>query len=128
MSEPIPANLARYVAARAEGKCEYCRLPQRMQEATFHLDHVQPRADGGESTEDNLSIACVSSSLKKSTRTHALDPKTNKYVPLFHPRRDSWPDHFRWTRTWRLVGRTAIGRATIDALGPTNLFDGSACG
>jgi hypothetical protein len=38
-------------------------------------------------------------------------------VPLFHPRRDRWSDHFRWTRDCRIRGRTPTGRATVLALG-----------
>jgi 5-methylcytosine-specific restriction endonuclease McrA len=117
MSESIPASLARLVVARANETCEYCKLPQWSQEATFHIDHIQPRADGGETIEANLALACVSCSLKKAARILALDPKTKKMVQLFHPREDGWSDHFRWTQAWRLVGKTAIARATIDALG-----------
>jgi hypothetical protein len=36
-------------------------------------------------------------------------------VRLFHPRRYKWNRHFRW-RGPVLVGRTAIGRATIAVL------------
>jgi hypothetical protein len=117
MSDAVPAKLARQVVTRARGRCEYCKLPQWSQEATFHIDHIQPRADGGETTDDNLALACVSWSLKKAARIHVLDLRTKKFVPLFHPRRDGWSDHFRWARNWRLVGRTATGRATINALG-----------
>ena len=117
MSEAVPAKLSRYVIARASGVCEYCKLPQWSQEATFHVDHIQPRADGGETSEENLALACVSCSLKKAARIHVVDPRTKRFVLLFHPRKQSWSDHFRWTRSWRLVGRTASGRATIEALG-----------
>ena len=117
MSAAIPASLARQVVARANDACEYCKLPQRTQEATFHIDHIHPRADGGETTEGNLALACVSCSLKKSARIHVLDPRTKRFVRIFHPRQDSWSDHFLWTRNWRLIGRTSIGRATIKALG-----------
>jgi hypothetical protein len=34
---------------------------------------------------------------------------------LFHPRRHDWSHHFRWDGPV-LVGRTAIGRATIAVL------------
>jgi hypothetical protein len=117
MSELIPSSLARQAVARAEEACEYCKLPQWSQEATFHIDHIQPRADGGETIADNLALACVSCSLKKSARIQALDPRSMRFVSLFHPRKDRWSDHFRWTRSWRLMGRTAKGRATIEALG-----------
>src|SRR5205807_1590389 len=117
MSELIPASLARRVRQRAGDVCEYCRLPQWSQEATFHVDHIHPLADGGPTKEENLALACVTCSLRKGARTQARDPKRKVLVPLFHPRRDRWADHFRWTKTWRLAGRTATGRATVTALG-----------
>jgi len=91
-------------------------LPQYTQEAEFHIDHIHPRAHGGQTTEGNLALACVSCSLKKGARLHLLDPETQRLVPIFHPRKHRWADHFHWTRKWRLVGRTAVGRATISAL------------
>jgi hypothetical protein len=59
MSEYIPAALAALVRERAGDACEYCLLPQSSQETTFHIDHVQPRADDGTTTADNLALACV---------------------------------------------------------------------
>ena len=43
----IPASLQRRVRERAGDRCEYCGLAQAHQEATFHVDHVVPRRDGG---------------------------------------------------------------------------------
>lgn len=117
MSDHIPADLARRVRLRAGNVCEYCRLPQSSQEATFHVDHIRPRDAGGETRLDNLALACVTCSLRKSARTRARDPRTRRLVPLFHPRRDLWAEHFHWNNRWRAGGTTAIGRATIAALG-----------
>ena len=36
-----------------------------------------------------------------------IDPETGTVVPLFHPRQDSWDDHFRWDHV-ELVGLTAL--------------------
>lgn len=36
-------------------------------------------------------------------------------VRLFHPRQDSWPEHFEWNGAI-LVGRTPVGRATVELL------------
>src|SRR5438128_566501 len=110
MSERIPSKLARLVRDRARDACEYCRLPQSLQEAVFHMDHVDPRAAKGPSILENLALACVTCSLKKAARTHARDPHSKALVPLFHPRRDRWTDHFEWTFSCRLIGRTATGR------------------
>ena len=56
----IPANLRRQVITRAANCCEYCGLAQTGQEATFHIDHVVPVVAGGQSTSENLALACVS--------------------------------------------------------------------
>ncbi len=36
---------------------------------------------------------------------------------LFNPREQSWDEHFAWTDSGaRIVGKTAVGRATVKAL------------
>ena len=111
----IPARLRRRVLARARGRCEYCRLSQEGQEATFHIDHIVPRADSGATELSNLALACVSCSLRKAARRSAADPETNRVVPLFHPRRQRWARHFRWDGEY-VIGLTPTGRATVEAL------------
>lgn len=38
-------------------------------------------------------------------------------VPLFHPRRQQWYDHFAWSDDYRsIVALTTTGRATVSAL------------
>jgi 5-methylcytosine-specific restriction endonuclease McrA len=116
MSEHIPADLAKAVRERAGYICEYCHLPQILQEAAFHIDHITPRRTRGPSRLDNLALACVTCSLKKAGRTHARDPRTKELVPFFHPRQDRWSDHFRWSGS-KVIGLTATGRATVCGLG-----------
>ena len=111
----IPAFLRRLVLRRAAGRCEYCRLAQAGQEATFHLDHIIPRTDGGATTADNLALACVSCSLRKGARRMVIDTQTGGAVNFFHPRQDVWEEHFIWEGV-RLIGVTATGRATVEAL------------
>jgi hypothetical protein len=113
----ISAELARVVRARANNACEYCRLPQAFQEATFHIDHVQPRKSGGETTLENQALACVTCSLKKAARTHAPEGESKQVVPIFSPRTQAWDEHFRWLKDWRVQGLTSCGRATAEALG-----------
>ena len=43
------------------------------------------------------------------------DPATGKVTVLYHPRRHKWGYHFRY-QGGTLIGRTAIGRTTIDVL------------
>lgn len=111
----IPTWMRREVVARADRRCEYCRLSQAAQEAAFHVDHIHPMAEGGETVLENLALACVSCSLRKGARLRVLDPKTRREVRLFHPRADAWTDHFSWKGN-QIQGRTASGRATIALL------------
>jgi hypothetical protein len=40
---------------------------------------------------------------------------TGQLTRLFHPRQDLWHDHFAWAGAV-VVGRTAVGRATVNVL------------
>ena len=111
----IPDALRSQVIQRAGDRCEYCGLSQKGQEAVFHVDHVHPVSLGGPTELENLALACVSCSLRKSARAHAMDPLTGEFVPLYHPRRDLWNLHFRWT-SCEVTGISAPGRATVMAL------------
>jgi hypothetical protein len=108
-------ELGEQVRERAEGRCEYCRMHQVLQGATFHVEHIVPRSHGGATELDNLAWACPGCNLCKSDRTEGRDPLTNAAVALFNPRADTWSDHFRWVG-YRLMGQTSVGRATIQLL------------
>jgi len=85
----VPGWMRREVIRRAGNCCEYCRMSQAGQEAAFHVDHVHPTVEGGETLLDNLALACVSCSLRKGARRLARDPVTGREVPVFHPRRQN---------------------------------------
>ncbi len=91
----VPPALRAAVVARADDWCVYCGLSQAGQEATFHADHVVPRAAGGTTRASNLALACVACSLFKGARQTAADPRTGRPTPLFNPRRQRWMAHFR---------------------------------
>jgi len=111
----IPVGLRRFVAERAQQRCEYCGLAQEGQEATFHIDHIVPRTAGGQTIEENLALACVSCSLRQEARRSGLDPLSKWNVALFHPRLQSWSDHFEWNGVF-VEGRSPTGRATVATL------------
>jgi hypothetical protein len=111
----VPPALRATVIARAEDRCEYCGLWQVGQEATFHIDHIVPRAAGGPTVESNLALACVGCSLHKATRQTGLDPETGESVALFNPRTERWADHFTAQGVW-IHGSTPQGRATVETL------------
>lgn len=117
MSPHIPLRLIQEVRDRACEACEYCLLPQSSQEATFHIDHIVPRREGGETDVANLALACVTCSLRKGARMFAIDPQTQATVRLFHPREETWSEHFRLNDEFEFEGLSPIGRATIVAMG-----------
>jgi hypothetical protein len=111
----LSVELAGAVRERAGDRCQYCRMHQRLQGATFHIEHVVPRAKGGTDELLNLALACPSCNLHKADRTTAIDPVTGDEVALFHPGQQAWSSHFRFNGH-RIEGLTPIGRATVAAL------------
>src|SRR5262249_16294154 len=72
---------------------------------------------GGAGTEDNLAWSCQGCNNAKFTATAAPDPATGQLVPLFHPRRDRWDQHFNWGADFsEIIGITPTGRATVERL------------
>ena len=108
------SELQRVVATRAGLRCEYCRMHQSLQGASFHLEHIVPVSLDGTDELDNLAWACPGCNLKKSNRVIAIDPTTGEETRLFHPRIDRWEEHLTW-QGYSLVGLTPIGRALIAA-------------
>lgn len=117
MSAFSPARRAE-VASRAGNRCEYCHLATRGQVATFPIDHIEPRSAEGTNKPENLALTCPHCNAYKWTATESADPATGEPASLFHPRRQSWDQHFEWAPggTGELLGRTATGRATIQCL------------
>jgi hypothetical protein len=108
----MSATLRLSVRKRAEGRCEYCGLPDLVPHLMrFHLEHIRPRRHGGLSLLNNLAWACARCNERKGTNLSGVDPDTNRVVRLFNPRRDVWTRHFVWEGL-RIRGLTATGRAT----------------
>ncbi len=104
------------VRKRASDRCEYCHL--RQADAPFlkhQLEHIIPRQHGGDDNSKNLALACYRFNKFKGPNLSAFDPRTGKLVRLFNPRRQRWRGHFS-VRGVLILGRTAIGRATVELL------------
>lgn len=108
-------SLRQFVKRRARDVCEYCRLPQKHTPLTHEVDHVIAVKHRGPTVAGNLAWACFGCSRHKSCNIAGIDPPTGAIVRLFDPRRHKWSAHFRWNGAV-LVGRTSIGRATIEVL------------
>jgi 5-methylcytosine-specific restriction endonuclease McrA len=111
------AAIRSLVWRRGRDKCEYCRLPQHAIEATFHVEHIlaQQHLPPDVDAPDNLALACHQCNLHKGTNLTSIDPVSGHVVPLFHPRRDDWNEHFALNGA-RIVGLTPTGRATVQLL------------
>lgn len=109
------AALRELVRRRAGSRCEYCRLPQELDDFRFEIDHVIASKHDGPTTEDNLALSCFFCNSRKGSNIAGVDPSSGAILPLFNPRRDRWVDHFE-RRGPHIVGRTATGRATVHVL------------
>ncbi|MGO9259964.1 MAG: HNH endonuclease [Bryobacteraceae bacterium] len=112
-------GLIRQVWRRAQSRCEYCRLPASVYPLPFHVDHISARQHGGATVPDNLALACLHCNRHKGPNIAGRDPGTGQLGRLFHPRLDMWSDHFVWAGA-ELIGKTVIGRITIQVLAVNN--------
>ncbi len=105
------------VERRAGGRCEYCHAPQRACGYRFHLEHINPAAQGGANALPNRALACASCNLAKADKVSGTDFVSGIDVSLFNPRTHRWEEHFRWSDDHQtIIGLTPVGRATIAAL------------
>jgi len=111
----MTSGLIQQVRQRAAGRCEYCRLPQQATSVPFEIDHIIARKHRGRTLASNLALSCWYCNSYKGSDIAGLDPASGKLTRLFHPRRHQWAWHFRHVGPL-LLGRTAIGRTTIEVL------------
>jgi hypothetical protein len=113
----VKAATRQVVRQRAGNRYEYCRLHQDDDPLwPFHIEHILARQHGGTDNPASLALACHECNLRKGPNLAGVDPMTQKKTWLFNPRQQKWSRHFRWQGT-NLIGRTAVGRATIATLG-----------
>jgi hypothetical protein len=112
--EYISVSLRQLVIDRALGACEYCRSPGDFALESMEIEHVIPISKGGETIAENLALACHGCNNYKQARLKGLDPVTEEFTSLYHPRHMKWDKYFAWSEdTILMLGLTAIGRATI---------------
>lgn len=121
MSGKIPEYVKARVRASARQRCGYCLAQQRYTLHVLEIEHIIAKAKGGSDDESNLWLACRLCNNGKGIQTHARDSLTGRRVKLFNPRTQSWRRHFNWNENGiEIIGRTAIGRATVTALSLNN--------
>lgn len=117
MSSYVSVKLRRSIRELFEGRCGYCQTAEALTADIFEIEHIVPRAVGGETVFENLCLACPSCNRYKSDRVSFLSKPSDSEVELFHPQQNDWLVHFRWNDdATELLGLTPIGQATIDLL------------
>src|SRR5262249_38217196 len=79
------------------------------------VDHVIAEKHSGATVAENLALSCVLCNQRKGSDLASLDPDTGALIPLFHPRRDAWADHFRFAQGM-IEALTPVGRVTVRLL------------
>jgi hypothetical protein len=95
MPETISPALRQLVFDRAEGRCEYCLLPQTVVAHKHEPDHIIPKQHDGETQADNLALACVRCNRYKGYNVGSFDPETGDLVAFYNPRSQVWLAHFQ---------------------------------
>ncbi len=116
MPTDITNSLRAEVARRAGHRCEYCLIREEDTGFPHQVDHIISRKHGGSSAADNLALAYIVCNRHKGGDVASIDVDTGEVVPLFHPRRDRWADHFRISGEHIEPLTTKVGRVTIGLL------------
>ena len=115
------------VTARAGGACEYCRLIEAAGGVTFHIKHILPLSQEGDTVISNFAFSCPGCNLAKGGRTIGRDHQGTT-TRIFNPRaiepsRVGWHLNFELDRkTGVIAARSSVGEATLDIL---NMNDSS---
>ena len=114
----VAKPLSKVVAERARDRCEFCVMTNKLQNGGFEVDHIHPRSRGGATSLENTALICPHCNIQKSDHGDGIDPVTAETVSLFHPRQQTWHDHFEWSvdSPFLLLGKTPCGRATVARL------------
>lgn len=111
----MDSKLRAAIRERARQLCEYCQVPEAYDRLPFQPDHIIAEKHDGPTELGNLALSCYDCNMYKGPNIAGIDETTGEVVQLFHPRHDSWQEHFHWSGP-ELVGITPAGRATIAVL------------
>ena len=113
----ITADEQRQVIERANRRCEYCKSAMDYAAQSFVMEHITPIAAGGETALNNLALACGGCNGHKHIKITGLDPVGQTQVSLFHPRRQTWDEHFAWGADFLqvvgIIGKSSDGSTDI---------------
>ena len=110
----ISGALRQLVAARADYRCEHCRLPETRMYYRGQIDHIISEKHGGPTREDNLAFCCLPCNRHKGSDIASL-AADGTVTRLFHPRQDRWETRF-FVVGLLIQARTPPAEATIRLL------------
>lgn len=117
----IPTALRKLVRQRANYRCEYCHTPEWISGIKAEIDHIIPLSQGGETSGENLCLACSACNAYKQAQVKEIDPESGNETAIYHPRLQKWEDHFIWRDDgYTIHGVTPAGRVTVIALRMNN--------
>ncbi|MBX7170601.1 MAG: HNH endonuclease [Pyrinomonadaceae bacterium] len=123
----IKKELDQKIRQKAKNRCGYCLNPQELMPFKLEVEHIYPKALGGETVEENLWLACRECNGHKSKKVKATDSLSGKTFKLFNPRTQIWKEHFEFSQDkTEIIGKTPCGRATVDALQMNNIYQTTA--
>jgi len=121
MSTYLAEELRQQLVEADDQRCAYCQTTQANSGYPMVVDHIVSSSKGGSTEFNNLCFACHRCNEFKGATTALADPLSGEMTPLFHPRRQTWSEHFMWDATGiRIIGLTSVGRVTVIALNMNN--------
>ena len=74
MSPADTRALRPHIRARAQGRCEYCHLPEEADFAQYEIDHIIAEQHGGQTALENLAYACFDCNKHKGPNISPFAP------------------------------------------------------
>lgn len=108
----LSGQLRQQVIDRAQYRCEYCQIPDNLSFYPHEIDHIIALKHQGSTTFDNLAYACWRCNRHKGSDLGSFDPETGQFSFFYHPRKQTWTEHFCYY-TYQILGLTPAGRTTI---------------
>ena len=87
----ITRNQRKHIAEVAQYRCGYCLMQEVVSGIPLTIEHIIPKARGGQDDDENLWLSCRLCNEKKRVLIEAIDPETGKSVPLFNLNIDLQP-------------------------------------
>ncbi|MCU0341879.1 MAG: HNH endonuclease, partial [Spirosomaceae bacterium] len=83
MSRKFSKLLKEKIAYRANYRCEYCLLPEKLSLYKFHIEHIKSVKHGGTDEEDNLAYCCPDCNYFKGSDIATFSVSDERLVRLF---------------------------------------------